>query len=157
MSPPNPDDGETTLEGSARAAYDAQRRFDNKGFRSACYAPFVSLYFNALGEVLACCKNWTYILGNVAEQRLPDIWRGRKIEALRQALVGYRFETGCEFCRWQIAAGNFQGAFTWQYEEFAAPSLEPGWPAVMEFAGSNTCNFECIMCSGEFSSLIRSP
>ena len=33
--------------------------------------------------------------------------------------------------------------------------MEPEWPAVIEFAGSNTCNFECIMCSGEFSSLIR--
>jgi MoaA/NifB/PqqE/SkfB family radical SAM enzyme len=143
------------MEGSIKEAYDARRNFGNKAFSSGCYAPFVSLYFNTFGDVLACCKNWTYVLGNVARERLGDIWKGGKIDTLRRALIDYRFEGGCTFCEWQIAGGNYEGAFTSVYEEYPVQSMEPEWPAVIEFAGSNTCNFECVMCSGEFSSLIR--
>jgi MoaA/NifB/PqqE/SkfB family radical SAM enzyme len=143
------------MDQSLREAYDTRRDFRKKAFRSGCYAPFVSLYFNTFGDVLACCKNVTYVLGNVAQQRLGDIWRGRKINSLRKALVNYTFGAGCEFCEWQIAGGNYEGAFTSIYEEYPVQSMEPEWPTVIEFAGSNTCNFECIMCSGEFSSLIR--
>jgi Flp pilus assembly protein TadD len=34
-------------------------------------------------------------------------------------------------------------------------SDDPEWPKIIEFAGSNNCNFECIMCNGELSSSIR--
>jgi len=144
------------MEPTIRAAYDAQRDFGSKPFRSGCYAPFVSLYFNSLGEVLACCKNTTYVLGNVAEQRLKEIWSGRKITGLRTALSDYRFDLGCEFCEWQIAGGAYEDSFATGFEQFPVESADPEWPQVIEFSGSNNCNFECVMCSGEFSSLIRS-
>jgi len=144
------------MEDAVRQAYDAQRNFKNKAFRSGCYAPFVSLYLNTYGEVMACCKNWTYTLGNVGEQRLKDIWKGRKINTLRQSLANYRFGAGCEFCQWQIESKNYGSAFTHLFEEFPVESMDPEWPSMIEFAGSNFCNFECVMCSGEFSSLIRS-
>ena len=143
------------MEPSLQAAYDAQRNFDKKAFRSGCYAPFVSMYLNTFGEVLACCQNGTYPLGNVSVERLPDIWRGQRTKTLRKALTRYRFEAGCEFCEWQIVGGNHQGAFPALFEEWAVESPDPEWPAFVEFAGSNTCNFECVMCSGEFSSSIR--
>ena len=143
------------MQDSVKRAYDAHRNFSNKSFPSGCYAPFVSLYFNTLGDVVACCKNQTLVLGNVLQQRLEDIWRGGKITALRQALANYRFEAGCEFCEWQIRGGNYEGAYPWIFEEFPVQSMEPEWPAMIEFAGSNTCNFECIMCFGELSSSIR--
>ena len=138
-----------------REAFDTVRNFSKKSFRSGCYAPYVSLYFNTLGNVLACCKNEVFVLGNVANQRLKDIWKGGKIKALRAALRQYRYEAGCEFCEWQIGEGNYQGAFPWLFEEFPVSSEQPEWPAMIEFAGSNTCNFECIMCNGELSSSIR--
>jgi MoaA/NifB/PqqE/SkfB family radical SAM enzyme len=143
------------MRNSVRSAYDGQRDFSKKGFSSGCYAPFVSLYFNTLGDVIACCKNQTFVLGNVSREHLRDIWKGGKITALRKALANYRFETGCEFCEWQIQGGNYEGAYPWIFEEFAVQSMEPEWPAMIEFAGSNTCNFACIMCSGELSSVIR--
>ncbi len=143
------------MEESTRTTYDSIRTFENKAFHSACYAPFVSLFFNSLGNVLACCKNDTYLLGNVTGQRLKEIWNGGKIKKLREALAQYRFEAGCEFCEWQIGEGNYQGSFPWLFERFPVDSMEPEWPAMIEFAGSNTCNFECIMCNGELSSSIR--
>ncbi len=105
--------------------------------------------------MVACCKNQTCVLGNVSRQRLDDIWRGDKVRLLREALGNYRFETGCEFCEWDIVGGGYQTAYPRIFEEFPVPSAEPKWPEMIEFSGSNTCNFECIMCFGELSSLIR--
>jgi sulfatase maturation enzyme AslB (radical SAM superfamily)/Flp pilus assembly protein TadD len=94
-------------------------------------------------------------LGNVSRQRLDEIWKGEKIRHLRNSLADYQFGSGCEVCEWQIAGGNYLGNLPSLFEEFPAESTEPEWPAMIEFAGSNTCNFECIMCWGELSSSIR--
>lgn len=144
------------MEDVVREAYDGNRNFGNKAFRSGCYAPFVSLYFNTFGDVLACCKNETFLLGNVLHDRLDDIWNGGKIRELRQALRNYNFKMGCEVCEWQIMGGHGKGALASIFEDFPVQSMDPEWPAQMEFAGSNSCNFECIMCYGELSSSIRS-
>ena len=143
------------MQGTVRNRYDASRNFDQKMLQAACYAPFVSLYFNSSGNVLACCKNDTFLLGNITNQSLKEIWNGPRIKQLRQALQDYRFEAGCEFCEWQIGEGNDSPSFPTLFEEFPVPSSAPEWPAMIEFAGSNTCNFECIMCYGELSSSIR--
>jgi tetratricopeptide (TPR) repeat protein len=143
------------MDEAVRAAYDAQRDFSKKGFKSGCYAPFAAMYFTPLGDALVCCKNESYILGNLTRERLPEIWKGRQAANLRKALNAYRYDMGCEFCEWQIAAGNHKGVFAERYEWLEVPSSEPEWPAMMEFAISNTCNFECVMCTGELSSSIR--
>ncbi len=138
--------------------YDEARSLENKAFRSACYAPFVSMFFTTQGQVLACCKNGSYVLGNVKEQRLRDIWTGEKTHALREALRQYRFNLDCDFCEWEIngiTGGNYQTATPLLFDEFAVPSPVPEWPVQIEFEGSNTCNFECIMCNGDTSSSIR--
>src|SRR6188474_3482809 len=91
-------------------AYDKTRNFTGKAFRSACYAPFASLYFSIGGNVVACCKNQAYVLGNVREQSLDEIWRGPRIAALRKALIGYNLKAGCGHCEWQIEGGNYLAA-----------------------------------------------
>ena len=144
------------MEKQTRSSYDAVRKFHLKSVRSACYAPFVSLYFTSMGNVIACCKNETFVLGNVANQSLKEIWRGPRTKLLRESLIQYRFETGCEFCEWQITEGNFRPAFPSLFEDFPVQTNDPEWPLQIEFAGSNTCNFECIMCDGKLSSSIRS-
>jgi len=144
------------MEGSSQfRAYDATRDFSGKSLRAGCYAPYVSLYFNTIGDVVACCKNQTYVLGNVGESSLDEIWRGARIDQLRKALARYDFGAGCGHCEWQIRGGDHQGVYTRIFEEFPVDSAAPEWPAMMEFTISNTCNFECVMCYGELSSLIR--
>jgi MoaA/NifB/PqqE/SkfB family radical SAM enzyme/Flp pilus assembly protein TadD len=142
--------------GQVFSAYDASRDFSRKAFRAGCYAPFVSLYFNTVGDVVACCKNQTYVLGNVGESSLDEIWRGARIGRLREAMKRYDFGLGCGHCEWQIKGGDHAGVYTRIFEEFAVDSEVPEWPAMMEFTLSNVCNFECVMCYGELSSLIRS-
>ena len=143
------------MEESVRSAFDATRDFRGKSFRSACYAPFVSLNFNTRGDVVACCKNQIYVLGNVGEVGLDEIWNGPKVKTLRRAVERYDYGAGCEFCEWQVRAGDYRGVFSRRFDEFEVTETDPRWPTTMEFTISNTCNYECIMCSGELSSSIR--
>lgn len=135
--------------------YDRSRDLSGKAFRSGCYAPFVSLYFNTIGDVVACCKNQSFVLGNVGRDSLHAIWNGARIGQLRDALANYDFGAGCGQCEWQIRSGDFRGVYAHVFENLPVASRVPEWPAMMEFTISNTCNFECIMCSGELSSSIR--
>jgi len=137
-------------------SYDATRDFSGKAVRSACYAPYVSMYLNTTGDVQACCKNQTFVLGNVGEDSLDAIWKGARIGQLRKALARNAFGAGCEHCEWQIRSENFPDVYTRIFEEFPVASAVPEWPSMLEFTISNTCNFECVMCYGELSSSIRS-
>lgn len=143
-------------------AYNRSRNFETKGFRAACYAPHASLFFDTLGRVRACCVNRAFLLGNIAQRSLDEIWNGPGVATLREALRKYDFSRGCEHCAWQIEASKFSNqdaaAFAvhaLKYDEFLVPPTGPYWPANMEFNLSNVCNLECVMCTGEFSSAIR--
>jgi radical SAM protein with 4Fe4S-binding SPASM domain len=144
------------MDDSTRAAYAQHRGVDKRAFRSACYAPFTSLYFNTNGDVIACCKNTSYVLGNIANERLEDIWRGKRAKALRKALAADNFKLGCEFCEWQVGAGSFDQVYAKTFDRLTVRDPEPEWPVQLEFTLSNTCNLACIMCYGELSSTIRS-
>lgn len=144
------------MKDSVLRDYHASRDFAGKAFRSSCYAPFISLFFDTQGNVQACCQNVKYPLGNIAHDRLVDIWQGKKVETLRKALKKDNFAAGCQFCEWQISVGNYGGVYTRNFEQFPVSDVSPEWPVMMEFSISNTCNLECVMCKGEFSSLIRS-
>ncbi|MEZ6038652.1 MAG: tetratricopeptide repeat protein [Planctomycetota bacterium] len=139
---------------------DALRRWDQRReigaipFRSACYAPFASLYFHTNGDVVACCKSTHHVLGNVQQQRLPEIWRGERIREMREALRGYSFGDSCSFCRWQIDSGH-EHVHAAIYDSLQVSDGPEPWPRRMDFTMSNTCNLACRMCYGELSSTIR--
>lgn len=143
--------------------YDAARDFRGKPFRSACYAPFVSMVFDSIGRVRACCVNFEHILGDIRTQRIDEIWSGAPMERLRLALKNYDFSHGCGYCYFKISEGSFDGKNfsntllqTFKYEEYAVEAEGPFHPKHLEFHMSNACNLECVMCHGEFSSAIRS-
>lgn len=143
------------MDASTRATYDSQRDFSTKAFSAGCYAPFVSLYFNTVGDVVACCRSQAVVLGNASRDRLGDIWNGPKMAGMREALADYRFENGCEFCEWMIQGGDHQGATANAFESYSVETQTPQFPKRLEFAMSNTCNFACIQCCGDWSSTIR--
>jgi|APFre7841882654_1041346.scaffolds.fasta_scaffold158088_2 MoaA/NifB/PqqE/SkfB family radical SAM enzyme len=82
-----------------RPADESSRDFAGKAFRSACYAPYVSLFFAVDGNVLACCQNELFVLRDVKEQHLREIWNGWPIQQLRAALEPCDFQHGCEYLR----------------------------------------------------------
>jgi MoaA/NifB/PqqE/SkfB family radical SAM enzyme len=139
-----------------RKADESLRTFAGKAVKSACYLPFVSLHLTPTGEVLACCRNQTFILGDLREQRITDIWNGGKIAALREALTAYKFDLGCSYCEWESQRRTDSFAIRLSADHFPVVSPQPEWPALIDFNVSNICNLECIMCCGENSSSIRS-
>lgn len=113
------------------------------------------MYLDQRGQVRACCQNDFHLLGNVTQQRLVDIWRGERAQALRRALAAHDLDLGCDFCEWQVAKGRPDLAFARWFDEFPVTSDEPDWPQQLELAVSNTCNLQCVMCDGDLSSSIR--
>ncbi|MBL8774573.1 MAG: radical SAM protein [Acidimicrobiales bacterium] len=144
------------MEPEQRAALDDHRDLSDKAVRAACYAPFTSMYLDPHGDVLACCQNTEHPLGNVADRSLADIWHGARAEELRTALEAYDLGRGCRFCAWQVDDGNYAATYSHSFEGIEVRSARPEWPRRLEFAVSNTCNLECVMCNGEWSSKIRS-
>ncbi|HWC95184.1 MAG TPA: radical SAM protein [Candidatus Sulfopaludibacter sp.] len=142
------------MDPAVKVAYDAKRDFSTKAFQSACYAPFVSLSFTPRGEVQVCCRNWQYSLGNVGRQSLAEVWNGPELKRLRTEMNDYKFGFGCDLCEWQVVNSN--ESYANFFDRFPVASETPEWPQTMNFALSNACNYECVMCSGELSSLIRS-
>jgi MoaA/NifB/PqqE/SkfB family radical SAM enzyme len=134
--------------------YDRSRDFSRKRVRSLCYAPHTNLFFDMQGRVKACCWNWDHPLGDVRTQTLDEIWNGARAEMLRRALEEYNFQCGCGFCDTQTQDGWTARAAMRNFDQFAV-AAELQWPKRMEFSTSNTCNLECVMCNGNFSSAIR--
>jgi MoaA/NifB/PqqE/SkfB family radical SAM enzyme len=118
-----------------------------------CHAPFKNIYFGHHGKAIACCYNRLYELGEYPKQSIKEIWFGDKANELRDHIKHNDFSLGCGACEDQLLAHNFDAVKAKQYDE--REFNKNGYPSVMEFELSNTCNLECEMCSGDFSSLIR--
>jgi radical SAM protein with 4Fe4S-binding SPASM domain len=135
--------------------FNDRRDFSNKAFESVCYAPFVSMYFDQHGDVRVCCQNVKHTIGNITERTLDEIWHGEKVRNLRASIRKCDLRNGCGFCEWQFLDGNDTGEFIRTFDQFAVATDMPAYPKLMEFSISNTCNLECLMCNGEWSSSIR--
>ena len=143
------------MDEAERQRHDGRREIAHQPLLAACYAPFSSLYLHTVGRVTTCCVS-TYVLGSVTEQPLLDIWRGPRAQALRAALADYDLGRGCAFCAWQVSPPDGPPAFATECDGARVDGPEPAWPTQIDFALSNTCNLECVMCTGELSSKIRS-
>lgn len=137
-------------------------RLDSAGFNTSvqtydkfCYAPFSSLYFAHEGKVLACCENRDHVLGVYPEKSISEIWNGAAAHALRQYITEKNLGHGCKGCDFDLKSRNFGGvkARSFDYARLQQRNLQ--YPSMMEFELENTCNLECVMCSGIFSSSIR--
>jgi MoaA/NifB/PqqE/SkfB family radical SAM enzyme len=150
-------DGRGQNDGAAVSleAYHAVRSVDHQPFRSACYAPFVAMSFDPHGTVSVCAFTRASPLGRVGERPLSAMWAGEQAQALRAAVRSDDLAHACSRCEEEIVGGNLHGVLAAGFDRFAAQEAAP-WPVRMEFALTNTCNLQCVMCSGEFSSAIRS-
>lgn len=135
-------------------AYNSARAIEHQSFYSACYAPFVGMSFNMTGAVSVCAFTRSTPLGRIGESSLKDMWQGATIQELRAALERDDLTDACSRCAEEIAGGNVHGNLAVGFDRFVA-RRSPLWPTRMEFALSTNCNLQCVMCSGEFSSAIR--
>lgn len=129
-----------------------------------CHAPTVNLNFEQNGNVTACCYNRSFVLGKYPESSVAEIWQGKEAGELREYIRRNDLSGGCSACQEIISYGNFAGSKARYYDEYA--SRLGGIkqllgikgkivPKVFEFEISNSCNLECTMCNGYFSSAIR--
>ena len=123
---------------------------------SSCYAPHSTMYFDQLGRVRACCQNTGTLLGDITQQTIREIWDSAAANRLRGALEAGSYDEGCQFCEWQIREGNHDIVFARGYDTLQPTEPRPRWPRRLELALTNTCNLQCAMCNGEWSSAIRS-
>lgn len=117
----------------------------------ACDAPSTNMYFAATGKVAPCWIQLGYTGDEwSAERSLLDIYRGEGFQELRRALGAHRYPGMCARCGDDVANGVRPLARVYDGE----PSpLDV--PTTLELELSNRCNFECEMCQGDLSSLIR--
>src|SRR5271169_990710 len=116
------------------SAFETNRDLSGKAFRSGCYAPYTSLYFDTLGDVRVCCHNWSHPVGNIRSDTISALWLGPAIQAIRAAVKAYDFSRGCQFCAWQLEADYAVNIPISKWDKLAVASENPIWPQVMEFS-----------------------
>lgn len=121
-----------------------------------CYAPFSSLYFGQQGKVIACALNRSHVLGTYPQQSISEIWTGQAAQALRRMIDRTDLlNAGCQECAYQLKNRNFSSIKANMFDRPRLHQTDLTYPSLLEFEIDNTCNLECVMCSGTFSSSIR--
>ena len=143
--------GPLLLDATDLAALDARRNPAHRG--RACHAAEKGLFFGLRGKVYSCCFNKIHLLGVYPRDSIDQIWHGQAVAQQRQALDLGDMSLGCGGCFDLVKARNLAAAPIRLYDRVA--DSRQGTPAKMDFELVNTCNLECIMCRGEFSSSIR--
>jgi len=121
--------------------------------RLACYNPFVNLYFNSRGQAVVCCRNQDTVLGTYPKNTVKEMWLGETADKLRNHMLNNDFSMGCSYCRHQFETSRFYGLPSMHADYYATTKVN--YPKIIELELSNTCNLQCVMCSGIVSSSIR--
>lgn len=119
-----------------------------------CYVPFNNIFFSFSGKVISCPYNQQVVLGKYPESKLLDIWHSEEGKKLREHLENNDLSYGCKHCQHYLEKKKFSGLKPIVFDKYSE-YLKQQLPKVLEFSLENTCNLECIMCSGEVSSSIR--
>jgi len=122
-----------------------------------CYAPFLSINFDVTGKMTVCCYNREAVIGRYPRDTILNAWYGQKMQQLRKDLQNLDFSrAGCDLCVKQLVKDNYSGSLLSKFDGYEkAVGITRPLPSIMEFEITNTCNYECIMCGGKWSSSIR--
>jgi MoaA/NifB/PqqE/SkfB family radical SAM enzyme len=63
-----------------------------------CYAPFINLHINSLGDVNPCCINGYASFGNINNNSVDEILNGDKIKKFKSNMLSGIVHTGCVNC-----------------------------------------------------------
>jgi sulfatase maturation enzyme AslB (radical SAM superfamily) len=125
--------------------------------KAVCYAPFLSMDFDATGAIRICNHSHTAVANMSEDTSVIDIWRGEIYRGYRAEMQDYVLdEDNCRHCVRQCTAGS--GSHVFAVEQFDAGAHDdaaPLYPKRLIFRLNSTCNLACIMCDGLTSSRIR--
>jgi sulfatase maturation enzyme AslB (radical SAM superfamily) len=117
-----------------------------------CRAPFSNLYFNTEGHVALCWQTFHRYEKYTEQKTLKEIWNGLNFERIRHGIKKLDLDYGCSACKNHLLEKNFTNILARAYDN---DYPETGYPSIIEFELSNTCNLGCTMCNGMLSSTIR--
>ncbi len=151
ISYPQSKDGFNSIDKNKMDEFNKVRYHGPK--KLACYNPFVNLYFNSRGQAVVCCRNQDTVLGTYPEKSINEIWNGEVAEKLRNHMLHNDLSMGCSYCTHQFKTSRFFGLPSMHADYYS--STKSNYPKIIELELSNTCNLQCVMCSGIVSSTIR--
>jgi radical SAM protein with 4Fe4S-binding SPASM domain len=138
-----------------RRKFKAYNQFRPDGAKkNFCYVPFNSLTFSFKGKVFSCTYNRDIVLGNYPENTIDEIWNGEEANRLREYMRHNDLSYGCQHCKYFFDKEKFSNLKPLVFDKYS-DIKNVHFPRVLEFEMSNVCNYECQMCSGEVSSMIR--
>jgi len=114
-------------------------------------APFTSVVIDKNGELLPCC-DYGQGRSDMGHLRNFSKWWDQDIQALRNKMILYQPDSGCDHCLKKETDG--QGSIRLVHNKiFSNRSIEPKISKI-EIRLGNYCNLRCIMCGGYASSSI---
>lgn len=136
--------------------YKEYNRFRPQGPQKLfCYVPFSNMSFSFEGRVLACAYNQKVELGRYPQQSIREMWFESEMgNTLRAHMRHNDLSYGCKHCKYFFDNRKFSGLKPLVFDRYNTVKGN-GYPRVMEFELSSTCNLECVMCNGKVSSSIR--
>jgi radical SAM protein with 4Fe4S-binding SPASM domain len=75
--------------------------------KKRCTAPLQGVVIKPNGDVLFCPDEWIddYVLGNIREQDIAEIWNSEKAQTFRSALYREKHFPACKRCSWMYSFG----------------------------------------------------
>jgi len=140
------------------ADYDSSRpNIRKRTLRSVCYAPYLSMDFDAIGAIRLCNHSHSEVARMRPDLSVIDVWRGETYRRYRAEMSAYTMdEQNCRHCVRQCRAGSGSHVFaTEQFDGGANDDADPPYPKRLIFRLNSTCNLDCVMCDGLTSSRIR--
>jgi MoaA/NifB/PqqE/SkfB family radical SAM enzyme len=89
------------------------------------------------------------------QMNVTQLWNSKSIEPLRKNILDYNLSGGCELCNIKLKSHNFSSYDGRLFDQHGFSQKNQNLPTEMTLEISNTCNLECIMCTGTYSSSIR--
>jgi pyruvate-formate lyase-activating enzyme len=140
------------LDSTRETTYAKDRPQESRG--RFCHAPTNNLFFGLNGHAFACPSAKIFPLGTFPDQSPLDIWRGARVNDLREHIAQNDLHLGCLGCFWRLSGSNYAGCPARGYDHLHEHRSH-GYPRQLEFELENLCNLKCIMCSGHLSSAIQ--
>lgn len=123
-------------------------------------------------------------LGTYPQESIKELWTGKRMQRFRSSLdfFGFKISDACSSCVKRVQRGDganslmtkFDSKLHFLYKKHKA-KVDPRkqlnendpssnitnfyrskeYPLLLEFELSNICNYECLMCGGDYSSMVR--
>jgi MoaA/NifB/PqqE/SkfB family radical SAM enzyme len=123
-----------------------------------CYAPFINLHINSLGDVNPCCINGYTSFGNINDNTIDEILDGNKIKKFKSDMMSGVVHNGCASCI--NAEKNGMHSYRQYFDDIVKDENilidldDKNDIYYVDLRITNKCNLRCRMCVPQSSILL---